>query len=364
MPEQDGEVSRYEVGPGRSLATLGQALHQWAEERPTKAIIEITASGVYTEAVRVALQPGQNLEIRAANRTRPVIRLLDYAPDARDAMSIVAEEGSSPSSFTLDGLIIMGRGIVIQGPVANVAIRHCTLVPGWGSSQSEPGGSRPFEPSLLIRGVTGRIRISRSIIGPIGVDDEGEPAALAIEDSILDAGGRKGVALCGPEETFARVVLTLKRTTVFGRISVHAVELAENTLFQGGLHVARRQQGCMRFCYAPPGSRTPRRYHCQPDLVMAEVRREARAHGEPDSTAAEAMAAAGVRPVWTSTRYGTPAYAQLAEGCPEAIRRGADDESEMGCFHHLFAPQREANLAARLEEYTPAGSDAGIIHAT
>jgi hypothetical protein len=36
----------------------------------------------------------------------------------------------------------------------------------------------------------------------------------------------------------------------------------------------------------------------------------------------------------------------------------------MGAFHDLFQPQREASLRARLEEFTPAGSDAGVIHAT
>jgi hypothetical protein len=36
----------------------------------------------------------------------------------------------------------------------------------------------------------------------------------------------------------------------------------------------------------------------------------------------------------------------------------------MGAFHDLFQPQREANLLARLEEFTPAGMDVGIIHAT
>jgi hypothetical protein len=71
-----------------------------------------------------------------------------------------------------------------------------------------------------------------------------------------------------------------------------------------------------------------------------------------------------VVPRFTSTRYGTPGYAQLALGCPDEIRRGAEDSSEMGAFHDLFQPQREDNLRLRLDEYTPAGSDAGILFAT
>jgi hypothetical protein len=92
----------------------------------------------------------------------------------------------------------------------------------------------------------------------------------------------------------------------------------------------------------PPGSRTPRRHRCQPDL----------SGGEP------------LRPLFTSERYGTPAYGRLSDACPPEIRRGADDGSEMGVFHDLYEPQREDSLRARLAEYTPAGTDAGIIPVT
>ena len=61
-----------------------------------------------------------------------------------------------------------------------------------------------------------------------------------------------------------------------------------------------------------------------------------------------------VRPQFNSTRYGTPTYCQLAADWPAEIVRGADDESEMGVFHDLFQPQREANLRARLDEFVPA----------
>jgi hypothetical protein len=62
--------------------------------------------------------------------------------------------------------------------------------------------------------------------------------------------------------------------------------------------------------------------------------------------------------------YGTPAYCQLSENTAREITQGADDESEMGVYHDLFGPQREANLRARLDEYTPAGMETGIFFAT
>jgi len=48
----------------------------------------------------------------------------------------------------------------------------------------------------------------------------------------------------------------------------------------------------------------------------------------------------------------------------DAIRRGADDEAEMGAFHSLFAPQREANLQVRLREFLRVGLAAGIFYET
>ena len=71
-----------------------------------------------------------------------------------------------------------------------------------------------------------------------------------------------------------------------------------------------------------------------------------------------------MRPFFAAERYGTPAYGQLAAGCADEIRRGADDGAEMGAFHDLYQPQREDSLRARLAEYTPAGTDAGIFFVT
>jgi hypothetical protein len=46
------------------------------------------------------------------------------------------------------------------------------------------------------------------------------------------------------------------------------------------------------------------------------------------------------------------------------VRRGADDESEMGAFHHLFQPQRETNVRIRLDEYLRFGLEAGVFFET
>jgi len=122
----------------------------------------------------------------------------------------------------------------------------------------------------------------------------------------------------------------------------------------GVVKVARRQIGCIRFSYVTPGSRTPRRYQCQPDLVEQAA----------PTPADQEIERLRVRPIFNSTRYGRPTYCQLAYACAPEIKRGASDESEMGAFHDLYQPQREANLRARLDEFTPAGAPAGIIFAS
>jgi hypothetical protein len=193
-----------------------------------------------------------------------------------------------------------------------------------------------------------------------------DPVAVTISDTVLDATGPLLDALCGPDGRHARVLATIVRTTVFGQVCVAAIQLGEDSIFTGSVGVTRQQTGCLRFCSVTPDSITPRRYHCQPDLVVAAVQRRfergqlVAADVEP-ATARERLR---VRPQFTSTRYGTPGYAQLALACAPEIAQGAHDESEMGAFHDLFQPQRAANLRARLDQYTPAGFETGIVYVT
>jgi len=141
----------------------------------------------------------------------------------------------------------------------------------------------------------------------------------------------------------------------------------------GKIRVARRLIGCMRFCYVTPGSRTPRRYRCQPDLVdqpIAEQLIDAALEANLPKPSKQEIELAQyserlrVRPQFNSGHYGNPAYCQLTQYCAGEIKRGASDESEMGVFHNLFQPQREANLRHRLEEYTPIGMETGIVFAS
>jgi len=360
---------------------LKRALAPWQEnqqpqEQPACAVIEIADSGTYVLPINLGFQENRSLQVRAANGCRPVIRLMNWHTDLPDALSV---RGARGSRLTLDGLLITGRGVQVYKPEAeatgarqskdgdlcDVTIRHCTLVPGWSlDCECEP--CQAEEPSIELSGTAAQIKIEHSILGSIMVDADanaGEPLRLSISDSIWDATSNEFDALSDDDCSTALVTLAIARCTVFGQIRAHAIALAENCIFSGQVHVARRQTGCMRFCYVPPDSRTPRRYECQPDLVKQAV------NGDGDIAPADKPAAmqrevGRVRPRFNSVRYGTPTYCQLADSCAAEIARGADDESEMGAFHDLYQPQRAANLRARLDEYTPAGMDAGIVYAT
>ncbi|MFG2135490.1 hypothetical protein [Streptomyces sp. NPDC048650] len=359
--EGRGEVTAagaavYQVGPGRPFHRIMDAYGAWQHDRRAgrcgpEGIIEITHSGAYQEQLDFDLDPGDRLALRAAEGTRPVIRLLDWYSNRPDALNIRAREadcapGERPR-MVLDGLLVTGRGLNVTGPMGSLVLRHCTLVPGW-SLEPQCAPHSPEEPSLVLDRTTVCVEIDRTVLGTIEVigDEVGtDPLPIHLRDSILDATGHDRAALSAPDCRHAHAVLYAHRTTVIGEVHTHAVELAENSVFTGRLHVARRGIGCLRFSYVPPGSRTPRRHRCQPDLAGPED-------------------AARVRPLLRGERYGTPWYCQLAAGCAQEIRRGAEDGAEMGAYHDLYQPQREDSLRARLAEYTPAGTDAGIVFVT
>ncbi|MEU9449272.1 hypothetical protein [Streptomyces sp. NPDC048277] len=337
------DATFYRVGPGQPYRQIMDAYRAWQGERgPGRTgIIEITHSGAHQEQLDFDLDPGDRLEVRAAEGARPVIRLLDWYSNRPDALNIRAvDPDCAPHErprIVLDGLLVAGRGINVTGPMGAVVVRHSTLVPGW-SLEPECEPHSPEEPSIVLERTTACLQIEHSVLGTIEViGDEvtEDPIDIHLRDSILDATAHDREALSAPDCRHAHAVLHLHRTTVIGEVRTHAVALAENSVFTGKLHVARRGIGCLRYSAVPAGSRTPQRHRCT-----------------------------AVRPLFASVRYGTPWYGQLADRCPEEIRRGSDDGAEPGAFHDLYRPQREDGLRARLAEYTPADADAGIFYVT
>jgi hypothetical protein len=269
----------------------------------------------------------------------------------------------------LNGLVISGE-LSMDAPIgAGLVLQHCTLVPGRALTRvGEPrdlGGfsvniqtaesSFPpleFMPVPLLIGTDRsagqhfQLVVSRCISGPIVLHGDACGRAV-VEESIIDA-------LEPGSFAFGAGTATLRASTILGSSSVETMELASDCIFTGPLNVTRPQTGCVRFSYVHPDSQTPERYRCQPDLAILD---------EPDP-AQHPFIKASLVPSFTSVRYGQPGYGQLGRSCPDAIRRGGTDEGEMGVFHHLFQPQREAALRAGLRDYLRFGLEAEIFFVT
>jgi hypothetical protein len=351
----------YFVGGSAQYESIGQALGAWRKEAPARAIIEVIDNAIYVETLRVDLAAGQQLEIRASSGARPVIKLFDRRGNRPIAFAVAGDAGSA---LRLDGLVLEGRSIEIEGCLRSFSVRDCTLIAGF-TRDADGRPPRSPEPSLSFVDTAVAIRVERSITGAIRViraRPDLAPSPCLIDTSIVDAQAEAAPAIGGESGRNAGIALTLRRSTILGAVRVHAIVLAENAIFAGEVHAARRQQGCVRCCYVPPGSRTPPRFQCQPDLAertLDEALEREHLSAEERSSLFSAMRHR-VKPVFTSTRRGAPGYFQLAQRCPREISRGAEDAAEMGVYHDLFVPQREDMLLERIAGSVPLGVAAGI----
>jgi hypothetical protein len=263
---------------------------------------------------------------------------------------------SSPNggSCFINGLLLEGGLIVAPGNLGQLAVAHCSLIPESGALVVAPEGNERLT-----------LTIDRSICSAIGVG--GAIRGITITDSIVGTGdGSPDVGLDAPE-----TALDLARSSFFGGVTALSLS-ATDCIFAGFVQALRRQTGCVRFSYVPPGSAVPRRYRCQPDLEtatrIASFRDTAQQRGtiatQADEDAIRAEVAALIRPLFVSRRYGDPGYGQLEQRCALQIRSGAESGAEMGAFEFLKQPQREANLRDALDEYLRFGLEAGLFFVT
>ncbi len=337
------------------FTTLAKAVTAWSQRTDAEkahAVITIADNSSYEESITLQLGENQRLTIQAAKSCRPVV-----------IGNVMVEPSHPTAGLTLHGLLIAGS-VAANGDLSELRITHCTLVPG--RALTEEG--MPSDPTCVSLSAAPpsdhlRVEIERSIVGPVRLPVTA--VELIVRDSIIDSPDENTPALASPTAGEPGPSTTMERTTVFGAVQVKELVLASEAVFTGLVTVSRRQSGCVRFSYLPPGSQAPRRYRCQPELAVAQRATEL-GLDSPEQLSGREVAAtqARVQPAFTSRHYGHPAYAQLRASCAVEIRTGAEDGSEMGAFSHLKQPQREANLRLRLEEYLPFGLDAGLIAVT
>jgi competence ComEA-like helix-hairpin-helix protein len=369
--------------------------------------VEITDSGGYGEALNISVTAeDERVEVRARDGHRPSIVLegdLDIS-------------GAENTEVTLDGLLISGAALLVAAASNNklrrLRLRHCTLVPGLGFKENGSLQS-PSSPSLIVESANVNVEIEHCIVGGLHVADGNgvrisnsivdaaksqEPSVVNINtadaaeldtlpeigpataeailerrrttglfgsvDDLIEVPGigpatlqkikpfatvntaESGVAFAAPDGKGPGGTLHIANSTIIGKVHTGLMDLASNSIFLSPVNCERLQQGCVRFSYLRPKSRTPRRHRCRPE--------------DPDDQAEDIL----VRPQFTSLRFGDPGYCQLDPLCALEIRQGADDEAEMGAFHDLYQPQREANLRVRLEEYLRFGLEAGVFYAS
>jgi hypothetical protein len=135
--------------------------------------------------------------------------------------------------------------------------------------------------------------------------------------------------------------VNLSRCTVLGRIAVHRFDASE-CILQQLAQVDDVQGGCVRFSAWSDGSILPRKF--------------------------ESVRVPQDSPLFTSTDFGQPGYAQLLPGADgqilpaqidvggqNTISAGAEDGSEMGAYARDKNPIKQRALMLKLLEYMPAG---------
>jgi hypothetical protein len=338
----------------------------YIEQHGGSGIVEVVDSGCYEEPLRIdAKEAGDQIVLRAASNYRPLLKMPTEL------------QVSGSGKVVINGFVISGAGIHVDAGLETFSLRHCTLVPGLtlkpNGDPEQPGAlsltcDLLFDDDIAGSLPTAEIVIDHCITGPIQAIEGTE---VEITDSIVDACARDRTAYSGDGTSGGE--LHIENSTVIGGVQTILLTYASNTIFLSPVTADQLQSGCVRFCFIPYVSAVPRRYRCQPNLAeqqavaqaeQAAVQAKLPAPTEAEEDVLTAGVDAWLKPMFTTLRYGHPAYCQLSCCCPEEIRTGADDGAEMGAYHSLYQPQREINLNVRLEEYLRFGLVAGIFHET
>jgi hypothetical protein len=301
-----------------------------------------------------SLRLAQSLTIRAADGHRPIILLA--APLGFRPVTASAATPSGPV-VRLEGLYLApavafpaGAALIERAAVARLEIVGCTLAPG-GHSLRDGSRAAPQRALRLFDGYgftdaaeeqafspTPDIVLQRSVAGSLAVDGR---YRLDLEDTIVDAAGGAGPAIGAATNPAAGwgAALAFSGLTCFGATRIAAVG-GSGAIFTGRFEVEDNQHGCVKWSAfaGDPLDRLPPNHFC--------------------------VRATEARIVFTSRRFGAPAYAQLArETDHRVLTRGPSDDA-MGAFGFQLEAHKFANLNIRLREFMPAGVRALVVPVT
>lgn len=319
------------------FGTLAEAIAAWAALPPAPRVglivIEDSAVHVLAADLAIPLRPGERLLIAAASWKSDLSLPLAERFGRFDASALrphivgaitVAASGDDSAALVFDGLSHEGLLTVAAGRLGTLTLANCTLDAGTALQvKNNP------ELAVLLEGcLAGAVRLADIV------------PTLAIRASVIH--GADPVAIRAPG-----AALAIDDSSVFGTVAKVRTLEASNTLFTGPVAVDRLQEGCARFCFAPTGSRMPRRYRCQPETAVAAGAELAR-----------------VAPQMLSLDRASPWYAQLHPLAHPALRRGGDDGGEIGAFRQPSSALLEANIQAATAGDIRLGMAAGLFLVT
>lgn len=340
-------------------ATLAAAVAAWhAQPDGTVGMITVLDSHRYVEDLTGAgrIRIGPNSRLLLVGAQWPVLPVPGGAPgetarrlgvvDASavrpvlvgdlDVTGAVGTAEDLPGELVLHGLFVTGRVSVVAtagGDLGALEVAHSTVVDGVRVTSANDRLS---------------LDLTRVIAGPVSV-----PVPVRTVTAV-DSVVRAESGPSSPAVSAVEAPVTLERSTVTGRVRAEVLQASDCVLL-GEVHATRRQVGCVRYSWVAPGSITPRRFRCQPDLAI-EPLEEAGA-----GPAALASVVARLTPSFVSDEVGNPALGLLLAGTPDAVRRASSTAGEPGAHAHLHRPHREDNLRRALEEHLPLGLEAGLI---
>jgi hypothetical protein len=285
----------------------------------------------------------------AAAFTRPCIR-----PPAGQWVF----NGQAGATLELDGLLVSGVHLVLDGEFDLVRISCTTFDPGGSGLADTPptvlavaADGRELTPTCLwIRGRVRRLEVERCVLGPIRTWARGQVESLAVSDSILqavrttDPSSGQPADLVVDQSAGSAVLL---RCTLLGQAAFHRLQASE-CILDDVVTVEDAQEGCVRFSAWATGSTLPRQYEC------VEIAKRA--------------------PIFTTRVFGQPGYGQLLSTADRAIvsstsarpsiLEGGPTGSELGGFAGEQHAIRQRSLRIKLQEFMPLGLDPVIVNVT
>lgn len=354
----------------RTVNTLAVALDEWAVHGVGKRGLIVlvrcdheAGQGALT-VIPVSVHPDSELHI-VSGEWRPKIvkpgvqdnplrhgyvvrryRRFNIDAPLRVVAASVPPASGRPGALVLDGLELT-RGLLLGvRAVSRLHTRYCTLRAPTGDAVST---------EAVLEGMA--VEIVRSITGRVALELGAQlgRGKLSIQDSIVSADESPLPAISA-----SGLDAELRATTIFGESSFKSLE-ATDVIFDGATKVVRNQTGCVRFCSIASGSRTPRRFRCQPDIALAAATEK---KGAALGASEAETIALGVLPLFLDRSLDEPTVAMLHPLCSDAIRLGGEADAELGAFSAAAEGLRMANIISLFEDYLPFGLEAGLIDDT